>query len=105
MSGGIRLRAILEAMNADLRHGEYRRMEDYSAELETILADPGLSEAWREESRRLALRNMDCLKAAQAGLRAGLRRLAEFDAAERACTYDSFGRRQPLTGGSEGRRL
>ena len=54
MSGGIRLRAILEAMNADLRHGEYRRMEEYSAELETILADPGLSEAWREESRRLA---------------------------------------------------
>ena len=105
MNGDTRLMAILEAMNADLRHGEYQRMEAYSAELETFMANPGLIAAPREESRRLALRNMNCLKAAQAGLRAGLRRLAEFDAAERACTYDSFGRRLPLAGGSEGRRL
>lgn len=106
MTSDMRLMAILEALNADLRIGEYQRIEAYSAELETILADGRPIPAQRgADCRRLAQRNLECLRAAQAGLRAGMRRLAELAAADRADIYDRSGRRQPLAGKSEGRRL
>lgn len=106
MTRDTRLMAILEAMNADLRRGEFLRIEGYCVELETFLVEPRYAQAGgRGDIRRLAQRNMECLKAAQAGLRAGMRRLAELAAAERADIYDRTGRRQPMAGGTEGRRL
>lgn len=93
------LEALLSAMRADLRRGDYARLETNSAELEASLA--GLEALPKDvllRVRRAAEGNAACLAAAMQGVRSARRRLGEIASASRGEAYDAQGRRHALGG-------
>lgn len=96
--------AMLAELRADLRRGDYARLETYARGLEALLAGlEGVPKADLLRIRRAAEGNGACLVAAMEGLTAARRRLGEIASAGRGEAYDAQGRRHAL-GGTE-RRL
>lgn len=91
--------ALLSAMRADLRRGDYAKFETYSVELEASLA--GLEALPKDQLlriRRAAEGNAACLAAAMEGMRSARRRLGDIASAGRGEAYDAKGRRHALGG-------
>ena len=91
------LERLLSAIRADLRKGNFARLETYCRELEAALAGLGaLPLPVLLRIRQAAQGNAACLSAAMSGLRAARQRLDEIGAATRGATYDAQGRRHAL---------
>lgn len=94
-----KVEAVLRAMRADLRRGDYAGLEAHAEDLRDSLADlaelpkPVLARILRE-----AEGNAACLSAAIMGLRDGRRRLDEIASANQGAAYDAHGRRHVLDG-------
>lgn len=98
------LEAVLAAIRADLRRGDYARLDRHAATLDRCLAGLGpLSKPVLARVLRAAEGNAACLEAAFQGLRAAGRRLDEIASASRGGAYDAQGRRKLLEAGD--RRL
>lgn len=91
--------ALLADLRADLRRGDYARLETFSVELEASLAGlEGLPKPVLLRIRQAAEANAACLAAAMEGMKAARRRLGDIASASRGEAYDAQGRRHALGG-------
>lgn len=92
-----KVEAVLRAMRADLRRGDYAGLEAHAEALQDSMADlaelpkPALARILRE-----AKGNAACLSGAIMGLRDGRQRLEEIRLASQGAAYDALGRRHVL---------
>ena len=96
-TGGERMEALLRAMRADLRHGDYAGLEAHAQELQASMADLAqLPKSALARILREAEGNAACLSGAMKGLRDGRQRFEEIRSASRGAAYDALGRRHEL---------